>query len=73
MAMAIAIGACALWYVGAAAQAPAELILEIDDHVAADDGNPRTMARMHEVKILMYIYSKSDGMIRRFVAATPGR
>jgi hypothetical protein len=94
---------------------------EYRDMLAADDGNPGTMARMHDVKILwnkdvyetmmpivrttfrqrgskaenmngkgrvsgeradvriavdeageMYVYSKSDGMIRRIVAATPG-
>ena len=103
---------------------------EYKEMLAADDGNPSTMARMHEVKILwnaphdtpdagkqlydtmfpivratflqrgsksenmngrsrvsgghradvrlavdqageMYVYSKSDGMIRRIVAATP--
>ena len=102
---------------------------EYKDMLAADDGNPKTMARMYEVKILwndphdkpdagkqvydvmmpivkntwrqrgskaenmngkgrvsgeradvrlavdqageMYVYSKSDGMIRRIVAATP--
>jgi glucose/sorbosone dehydrogenase len=93
---------------------------EYKDMLAADDGNPQTMARMYEVKILwkkmvhdtmmpivretfrargskaenmngkgrvsgdradvrialdaageMYVYSKSDGMIRRIVAATP--
>jgi hypothetical protein len=90
------------------------------DMLAADDGNPKTMAKMYEVKILwnkqvhdtmmpivsrtfrargskaenmngkgrvsgeradmrlavdqageMYVYSKSDGMIRKIVAATP--
>ena len=103
---------------------------EYSDMLAADDGNPKTMANMHEVKILwndphdmpdagkqiydtmfpivrktflqrgsksenmngrgrvsgehrgdvrvavdqageMYVYSKSDGMIRRIIAATP--
>jgi Glucose / Sorbosone dehydrogenase len=92
------------------------------DMLAADDGNPKTMAKMYEVKILwgkqvydtmmpivsktfrdrgskaenmngkgrvsgeradvrlavdqageMYVYSKSDGMIRKIVAATPTR
>jgi hypothetical protein len=93
---------------------------DYNDMLAADDGNPATMANMHEVKILwqknvydtmlpivqttfrqrgskaenmngrsrvsgsqradvrlavdqageMYVYSKSDGMIRRIVAAT---
>ena len=105
---------------------------EYKDMLAADDGNPSTMAKMHEVKILwddphdtpdagkklydtmypivratylqrggraeimngrgrisgegradvrlaldeageLYVYSKSDGMIRRAVAATPGQ
>lgn len=93
---------------------------EYKDMLAADDGNPKTMAKMYEVKILwdkqtydtmmpivkttfrargskaehmngkgrvsgeradvrlavdhageMYVYSKSDGMIRKIVAATP--
>ena len=104
---------------------------EDKDMLAADDGNPKTMARMHEVKILwddphdkpdagkklyetmlpivqttfrqrgskaenmngkgrvsgeradvrlaldaagdLYVYSKSDGMIRRIVAFTPSQ
>ena len=95
---------------------------EYKDMLAADDGNPSTMARMHEVKILwnknvydtmmpivqttfrqrgskaenmngkgrvsgeradvrlavdeageLYVYSKSDGMIRQVVAASPSK
>jgi hypothetical protein len=105
---------------------------DYSDMLAADDGNPKTMAKMHEVKILwndpqdapdagkqvyetmfpivqktfvargskaenmngrgrvsgsaradvrlavdqageMYVYSKSDGMIRRIIAATPAK